>query len=101
MAENSDKWNKAAKSFKQYIKLEKGLSDNTVEAYMRDYTNFANFILHKYDVAPTKVERYMVERYLAYLFEECKHAKASQARELSGVKSFFNYLLVNVMIIGE
>ena len=79
----------------QYIKLEKGLSDNTVEAYMRDYTNFANFILHQYDVPPTKVEQYMVERYLAYLYSECKHKKSSQARELSGVKSFFNYLLIN------
>ena len=62
---------------------------------MRDYTTFAGFILHKYDVAPTKVEQYMVERYLAYLFEECKHAKSSQARELSGVKAFYNYLLIN------
>lgn len=95
MAENSEKWNKMSKGFKQYIRLEKGLSENTVEAYMRDYTNFASFILRQYDVPPTKVEQYMVERYLAYLFEECKHAKASQARELSGVKAFFNYLLIN------
>ena len=95
MAENSEKWNRAAKGFKQYIKLEKGLSDNTVEAYMRDYTSFAGFILRQYDVPPTKVEQYMVERYLAFLFEECRHAKASQARELSGVKAFFNYLLIN------
>ena len=95
MVDNSEKWNKAAKGFKQYIKLEKGLSDNTVEAYMRDYTSFAGFILRMYDVPPTKVEQYMVERYLAYLFEECKHTKASQARELSGVKAFYNYLLIN------
>ncbi len=95
MAENSEKWNRAAKGFKQYIRLEKGLSENTVEAYMRDYTLFAGFILRQYDVPPTKVEQYMVERYLAYLFEECRHAKASQARELSGVKAFFNYLLIN------
>ena len=95
MVESSEKWNRAAKGFEQYIRLEKGLSKNTVEAYMRDYTSFAGFILHKYDVPPTKVEQYMVERYLAYLFEECKHAKASQARELSGVKAFFNYLLIN------
>lgn len=95
MAENSEKWNKASKGFEQYIRLEKGLSKNTVEAYMRDFTTFAGFILRQYDVPPTKVEQYMVERYLGYLFEECKHAKASQARELSGVKSFFNYLLLN------
>ena len=95
MAENSDKWNKAARGFEQYIRLEKGLSKNTVEAYMRDYTSFAAFILRQYDVPPTKVEQYMVERYLAFLFEECRHAKASQARELSGVKAFYNYLVLN------
>ncbi len=95
MAENSEKWNKAAKRFEQYIRLEKGLSKNTVEAYMRDYTSFAHFVLRQYDVAPTAVEQYMVERYLVYLFEECNHAKSSQARKLSGVKSFYNYLLLH------
>lgn len=95
MIDNSERWNRESKKFEQYIRLEKGLSKNTVVAYMRDYTAFAHFILRKYDVAPTKVEQYMVERYLAYLYEECKHAKASQARELSGVKAFFNYLLLN------
>lgn len=95
MVDNSEKWNKTAKGFEQYLRLEKGLSTHTVEAYMRDYTNFASFILLRYDVPPTKVEQYMVERYLGYLFEECKHSKASQARELSGVKSFYNYLLIN------
>lgn len=95
MVDNSEKWNKAAKAFKQYIKLEKGLSENTVEAYMRDYTLFAGFILRQYNVGPTKVEQYMIERYLSYLFEECSHAKTSQARELSGVKSFYNFLLLN------
>ena len=95
MADNSEKWNRAAKGFEQHLRLEKGLSKNTVEAYMRDYTNFAAFILRQYEVPPTKVEQYMVERYLGYLFEECKHSKASQARELSGVKSFYNYLLIN------
>lgn len=93
--DNSEKWNKAAKGFKQYIKLEKRLSDNTVDAYMRDYTSFAHFILRHYDVAPVEVEQHMVERYLVYLFEECNHAKSSQARELSGVKSFYNYLLLH------
>lgn len=76
------------------MRLEKGLSENTVEAYLRDLLKFASFILRQYDVAPTKVEQYMVERYLGYLYEECKHSKTSQARELSGVKSFFNYLLL-------
>ncbi len=95
MATNSDKWNQLAKSFEQYIRLEKHLSKNTVQAYMHDLDNFSHFILHHHDVAPTKVEQYMVERYMAYLYDERNQKQSSQARQLSGVKSFFNYLLIN------
>ena len=94
MAENSDKWNRVARGFEQYIRLEKHLSKNTVEAYMRDLTSFAHFVLRQYDVAPTKVEQHMVERYMAYLYD-INQKGASQARQLSGLKSFFNYLLLN------
>ena len=61
--------------------------------YIRDVTIFENFVLRMYNVPPTAVEEYMVERFLTHLLER-KHKKSSQARELSGVKSFFNYLLV-------
>jgi integrase/recombinase XerD len=94
MAENSEKWNKAAKGFKQYIKLEKGLSDNTVEAYMRDYTTFAGFILRMYDVPPAEVETFMIERFFVHLFNQ-RSKQTSQARELSSIKGFYNYLLLN------
>ena len=78
---------------KTYIRLEKNLSDNSVEAYIRDITVFENFVLRMYDVPPTAVEEYMIERYLVHLLEK-RHKKSSQARELSGIKSFFNYLLL-------
>ena len=93
MAQNSEKWDKSIQAYKTYIRLEKNLSQNSVEAYIRDVTIFENFILRMYDVPPTAVEEYMVERFLTHLLER-KHKKSSQARELSGVKSFFNYLLI-------
>lgn len=93
MAQNSEKWNKTIQAYKTYIRLEKNLSPNSVEAYIRDVTIFENFVLRMYNVPPTAVEEYMVERFLTHLLER-KHKKSSQARELSGVKSFFNYLLV-------
>ena len=93
MAQNSEKWDKSIQAYKTYIRLEKNLSQNSVEAYVRDVTIFENFILRMYDVPPTAVEEYMVERFLTHLLER-KHKKSSQARELSGVKSFFNYLLI-------
>ena len=74
--------------------MEKHLADNSVEAYTHDIVDFEHFILRQFDVPPTKVESFMIERYLAYLFDN-ERKKSSQARILSGIKSFYNYLLLN------
>lgn len=94
MVENSEKWNKTIAAYRTYIRLEKHLADNSVEAYTHDIVDFEHFILRQFDVPPTKVEAYMIERYLAYLFDN-ERKKSSQARILSGIKSFYNYLLLN------
>lgn len=94
MAENTKKWEEAGRHYRTYIKLEKRLAQNTVEAYMRDLRSFAHFILRMYDVPPAKVEEPMVQRYFAWLYDRGRE-KASQARSLSGVKSFFNFLLIS------
>ena len=69
MAENTKKWEETGRRYRTYIKLEKRLSENTVESYMRDLRQFAHFILRQYDVTPRKVERTMIERYMGWLFE--------------------------------
>lgn len=94
MAENTKKWEEAGRHYRTHIKLEKRLAQNTVEAYMRDLRSFAHFILRMYDVPPAKVEEPMVQRYVAWLYDRGRE-KASQARSLSGVKSFFNFLLIS------
>ena len=55
MAENTKKWAEIGRRYRTYIRLEKGLADNTVEAYMRDLAQFAHFVLRQWDVAPRKV----------------------------------------------
>lgn len=97
MADNKRKWEEIAKRYRVYMRLEKHLSSNTVESYMRDLAQFAHFILHRYDVEPRKVEQTMVERFMDWLYEN-QRQKSSQARALSGVKSFFNYLLLEEKI---
>lgn len=97
MPDNKKKWEDTAKRYRVYMRLEKHLAANTVESYMRDLEQFAHFILHRYDVEPRKVERTMVERFMDWLYEG-KRQKSSQARALSGVKSFFNYLLLEEKI---
>lgn len=94
MAENTKKWEEAGRRYRTYIKLEKRLSENTVESYMRDLRQFAHFILRQYDVTPRKVERTMIERYMVWLYEHGRE-KTSQARCLCGIRSFFNFLLVS------
>lgn len=69
MAENTKKWEEAGRHYRTYIKLEKRLAQNTVEAYMRDLRSFAHFILRMYDVPPAKVEEPMVQRYVAWLYD--------------------------------
>ena len=97
MAENTKKWEETGRRYLTYIKLEKRLSQNTVESYMRDLRQFAHFILRQYDVAPRRVEGTMIERYMAWLYDRGRE-KTSQARCLCGIRSFFNFLLVNDQI---
>ena len=97
MADNTKRWQEISRSYRSYMRLEKHLSENTIESYMRDLAQFAHFILRMYDLPPKKVEREMIERYMGWLFDN-KKEKSSQARALSGIKSFYNYLLIEEII---
>ena len=97
MADFAKKWQDISRRYRSYMRLEKHLSENTIEAYMRDLGQFAHYILRMYDVAPKDVEREMIEHYMGWLYSNNKE-KSSQARALSGIKSFFNFLLLNEII---
>ena len=94
MADITKKWEKIRNDYVRYLKLERRLSANTVEAYKCDIEEFSHYILRHYDVVPERVEQAMIERFMAWLYERNRSA-ASQARRLSGIKSFYNYLLIN------
>lgn len=97
MAEYTKKWTEISKGYRTHMRLEKHLSDNTIESYMRDLAQFAHYILRMYDVPPKKVEPEMVRNYMSRLYEQGRE-KSSQARALSSIKSFFNYLLLEEII---
>lgn len=93
MAEYTKKWLEIGREYRRYIRLEKHLSKNTVESYMRDLEEFSHFILRFYDVPPQKVKSSMIENYMAWLYDAGRR-QTSQARRLSGIKSFYNFLLL-------
>ena len=97
MADNAKKWQKIRVEYSRYIKSEKRLSENTVEAYLRDIDEFMHFVLRTFDVAYDQVESFMIERFMARLFDKGRSG-ASQARSLSGIKSFYNFLLLSYKI---
>ena len=86
-----------SRSYRTYMRLEKHLAKNTIESYMRDLAQFAHFILRMYDVPPKRVEPEMIRNYLTRMYDLGRE-KSSQARALSGIKSFFNFMILNDMI---
>lgn len=60
---------------------------------MRDLEEFAHYIMRTFDVPPQRVEAMMIERFMAWLYDRGR-SRASQARRLSGIKSFYNFLLL-------
>ena len=100
MTDNNTKWQEILRRYRIYMQLEKHLSQNTIEAYMSDIEQFQHFILHRYGCLPKDVARENIERYMEWLYARGTK-KSSQARQLSGIKSFFNYLLLKDMIASS
>lgn len=94
MAENTKKWDETGRRYRSYIKLEKRLSENTVESYMRDYMQFAHFIL-----APVGRRapqgRTADGRTLHGVALRAGTREDLAGRALSGIKSFFNFLMIS------
>ncbi len=97
MAKSRKKWDEISKEYYIYIKLEKRLAQNTLESYLLDLKHFSEFIVEQYNCAPTSVERSMIDAYVAELYDKGRQ-RSSQARSLSGIRSFFNFLLLEEKI---
>jgi integrase/recombinase XerD len=79
--------------YKQYLQLEKALSPNTLEAYMQDLSKLLRFLQsEQIDVLHTRLDD--LERFAAGLHDIGIHPR-SQARIISGIHSFFRFLLLN------
>lgn len=87
-----EKYAKIIIKYRQYLKLEKGLSDNTVDAYLTDVDKLYAFLLleniHYADITTNDLEQFS-----AGLHDIGIHPR-SQARILSGIRSFYRYLVL-------
>ena len=80
------------RKYQQYLKLEKSLSKNTLDAYMTDLDKLLNF-LQSENIEISDVCLDDLERFSAGLHDIGIHPR-SQARIISGIKSFFHFLIM-------
>ncbi|MBR5842791.1 MAG: site-specific tyrosine recombinase XerD [Bacteroidaceae bacterium] len=85
--------------YKQHLLFEKALSTNTLDAYIRDVEKLIAY-LNKEGIDPLVAELSHLESFLAHLHDE-KISARSQARILSGIRSFYRFLVLEDYITAD
>ncbi|NVJ88379.1 MAG: site-specific tyrosine recombinase XerD [Flavobacteriaceae bacterium] len=86
------KWQQAIKDYQFYLKIERGLSKNTIESYSRDLEKLVKFLdENNSNSSPIKIDEESIQ---AFIYHTAKLVNPrSQARIISGLRSFFDYLV--------
>ena len=85
-------WETSIKGFKSYLQIERSLSTNSVQAYIRDVQKFANYAI-PLKLNELKINREDISEFLNTLQNDNISAR-SQARIISGIKAFYKYLII-------
>ena len=85
-------WEISIKGFKSYLQIERSLSDNSVQAYIRDIKKFASYAI-PLNLNELKITRENISDFLAELKDNNISAR-SQARIISGIKAYYKYLIM-------
>ena len=85
-------WETSIKGFKSYLQIERSLSINSVQAYIRDVKKFANYAI-PLELNELKINREDISEFLNTLQNDNISAR-SQARIISGIKAFYKYLII-------
>ena len=88
-------WEIQKRGFKGFLAIEKSLSDNSIEAYLRDIDKLTQYLEleNKTSLTPSQLTLDDLQHFLATVVELGLSSR-SQARVISGIKAFYNYLLI-------
>jgi integrase/recombinase XerD len=94
-------WDDSLKDFQTFLKLEKSLSGNSVEAYTSDIRKLVQFFdLSNNKVQPEQVSLSDLKSFLSWSVDMGMSAR-SQARVISGIKAFYRFLLIDDLIYED
>lgn len=95
------KWEESKKSYENYLKLEKSLSQNSVAAYINDINKLSHYLEQKFKkITPDKVKLNHLKSFVEFLNDRGVSPR-TQARTISGIKSFFKFLLIESIIESD
>src|ERR1700760_1559540 len=91
-------WDSYKKGYKAWLQLERSLSDNSIEAYLRDIDKLTQYLQTSGSLkTPEAVELKDLRQFLQWIAELGLN-QASQARILSGIRSFYKYCFIEQII---
>jgi tyrosine recombinase XerD len=94
-------WEPYKKGFKAFLQLEKSLSDNSVEAYLRDIEKLIQFLHDKGSPgSPGDITLAELQQFIRWV-GELGMTPASQARIISGIRSFYKYCLIENIVTKD
>lgn len=94
-------WEMYQKGFKAFLQLEKSLSQNSVEAYLRDVDKLALYIFNEYGtIAPEEITLKHLEGFIQSI-GKIEMAATTQARIISGIKAFFKYCVMEQIVANN
>ncbi|MEQ9467464.1 MAG: site-specific tyrosine recombinase XerD [Ekhidna sp.] len=94
-------WATYTKQFKSYLKLERSLAKNSVDAYLSDIAKLQQFFdIKQREVSPTKVVQQDLIDFLEFI-NELGMSAYTQARMVSGLKAFFRFLVYEEVITKD
>lgn len=86
------KWEHALADFKTYLHIERGLSQHSIDNYAYDIQKLISFLeVSEKDITPISINHHTITDFIYHISKEVK--PRSQARIISGLRSFFNYLI--------
>lgn len=86
--------------FIQYLRMERGLSANTLSSYERDVNQFILYVEAIGLTELTAVQRHHISRYMLHLKEQGRKA-ATLSRHIVSVRAFFHYLVTEGLIVNN
>jgi len=94
-----ENWQVIKKEFEQFLKFERGLSVNSIDAYLNDVSKFQIYCEDN-QLELTIVTRKNIQDFLAWL-QEFNISPFTQSRLISGLKTFFSFLMIEHELINN